>query len=157
MYFCIPTFRVNFYNKKIHQQGEKKARCFYNKKFKDDSQTESENNMGICAISMGGKSCKGNIYYKNKTEKIKTFFNKEVEEILEKESVSYSSVNNTLSINRSGIKLKSKDRNLLNTNSNNESLCDIMNGLYKKKLFKKKKIIFINNNYFDFYHLFFEN
>ena len=25
-YFCIPTFRVNFYNKKIYQQREKKAR-----------------------------------------------------------------------------------------------------------------------------------
>lgn len=152
-YFCIPTFRVNFYNKKIYQQREKKARCFYNEKFKemDNTLTESEKNMGICAISVDGKSLRGNLYYKNKNEKIKTFFNKDVKEILEKESINYSSINNTLTLNESGSKLKSDSSYLLNTTSNEESLCDIMNGLYNKKLFKKKNKEEKNHNKINSY------
>ena len=152
-YFCIPTFRVNFYNKKIYQQREKKARCFYNEKFKemDNTLTESEKNMGICAISVDGKSLRGNLYYKNKNEKIKTFFNKDVKEILEKESINYSSINNTLTLNESGSKLKSNSSYLLNTTSNEESLCDIMNGLYNKKLFEKKNKEEKNHNKINSY------
>ena len=138
-YFCIPTFRIKFYNKKIHYQREKKAKCFYNEKFKEkESNTFSENDIGVCAASMGGKPRKG-LYYKNRNEKQnKTFFNKEVKEMLEKETISISSnINskNTITLNESGSKLKSNSSYLLNTSSKEESLCDIMNGLNKQKLF----------------------
>ena len=139
-YFCIPTFRVKFYNKKIHYQREKKAKCFYNEKFKDkESHTSSQNDIGVCANSMGGKP-KGKLYIKNKKEKKnKTFFNEEVKELLEKETISISSninSNNTITLNESGSKLKSNSSYLLNTTSKEESLCNIMNGLYNKKLFE---------------------
>jgi hypothetical protein len=117
----------------------------------DNTLTESEKNMGICAISVDGKSLRGNLYYKNKNEKIKTFFNKGVKEILEKESINYSSINNTLTLNESGSKLKSNSSYLLNTTSNEESLCDIMNGLYNKKLFEKKNKEEKNQNQINSY------
>ena len=146
-YFCIPTFRVKFYNKKIHYQREKKAKCFYNEKFKDkESHTSSQNDVGICPNSMGGKP-RGKLYIKNKNEKnIKTFFNAEVKELLEKESISIASninSNNTISLNESGSKLKSNSSYLLNTSSKEESLCNIINGLFNKKIFE------INPNIID--------
>ncbi len=62
-YFCVPTFRVKFYNKKIHQQREKKAKCFYNEKFKDkESNASIENDLGIGAASMGDKPGQGKLY-----------------------------------------------------------------------------------------------
>jgi hypothetical protein len=66
-YFCIPTFPVKFFNQKIHHQREKKAKFYYNQNFKDlDSDSISENNIGIGAISMDGKFDKGQIYYKTR-------------------------------------------------------------------------------------------
>ena len=64
---------------------------------------------------------------------IKTFcfFNDEVKEILERESLS----NYSMSLHESGSKLKSESSYLLNSYSNEESLCNIINGLYKKKVF----------------------
>ena len=140
-YFCIPTFRVKFYNKKIHYQREKKAKCFYNEKFKDKEShnTSSQNEVGVCPNSMGGKP-KGKLYIKSKKDKKnKTFFNEEVKELLEKETLSITSninSNNTITLNESGSKLKSNSSYLLNTTSKEESLCNIMNGLYNKKLFE---------------------
>ncbi len=136
-YFCVPTFRVKFYNKKIHQQREKKAKCFYNEKFKDkESNASIENDLGIGAASMGDKPGQGKLYYKNKNNKYnKTFFNEEVKEILEKETINVSNSDNTLSLHESGSKLKNDSSYLLNTTSKEESLCNIMNGLYNKKLF----------------------
>ena len=132
-YFCLPTFRVKFYNKKLHQQREKKAKVFYNNKFKDKESSMDENNIGFGAVSVGGKP-KGKIIVKNKGKKIdKTFFDKEVKKILEKSTV--SNYNKTLSLRESGSKLKNNSSYLLNTTSNEESLCNIINGLYKKKLF----------------------
>ena len=64
-YFCLPTFRVKFYNKKLHQQREKKAKVFYNNKFKDKESSMDENNIGFGAVSVGGKP-KGKIIMKNK-------------------------------------------------------------------------------------------
>ncbi len=133
-YFCIPTYRKKYYNKVIHKQREKKAKCFYNEKFKNkESHSNSENDIGICAASMGGKSHKGKFYLKNKTDKNKSkcFFNDEVKEILERESSS----NYSMSLHESGSKLKSESSYLLNSYSNEESLCNIINGLYKKKVF----------------------
>ena len=133
-YFCIPTYRKKYYNKVIHKQREKKAKCFYNEKFKNkESHSNSENDIGICAASMGGKSHKGKFYLKNKTDKNKSkcFFNDEVKEILERESLS----NYSMSLHESGSKLKSESSYLLNSYSNEESLCNIINGLYKKKVF----------------------
>ena len=140
-YFCIPTFRVKFFNKKIHQQREKKAKNYYNEKFQEkDSDSISENNIGIGAISMDGTFDIEKIYYKNFKEKNnKTFFNKEVEKVLEKESISnINQKSNTLSIHESGSKIKNNNSHLLNTISNEESLCDIMNCLNKEKLFEIK-------------------
>ena len=75
-YFCVPTFRIKFFNKKIHNQREKKAKCYYNKNFKElDTDSLSENNIGIGAISMDSKFEKGKLYYKNIKENNKTFFN----------------------------------------------------------------------------------
>ena len=139
-YFCIPTFRVKFYNKKIHYQREKKAKCFYNEKFKDkESHSFSQNDVGVCPNSMGGKP-KGRLYIKNKKKKNnKTFFNKEIKELLEKDTFSINSknkFNNTISLNESGSKLKSNSSYLLNSTSKEESLCNIMNGFYDKNLFE---------------------
>ena len=139
-YFCIPTFRVKFYNKKIHYQREKKAKCFYNEKFKDkESHSFSQNDVGVCPNSMGGKP-KGRLYIKNKKEKNnKTFCNKEIKELLEKDTFSINSknkFNNTISLNESGSKLKSNSSYLLNSTSKEESLCNIMNGFYDKNLFE---------------------
>ena len=78
-YFCILTFRIKFFNNKIHHQREEKAKCFYNQNFKEiDSHSISENNIGIGAISMNSKFDKGKIFYKNLIENDETFFNKEV-------------------------------------------------------------------------------
>ena len=145
-YFCIPTFRVKFYNKKIHYQREKKAKCFYNEKFKDkENHTFSANDIGICAASMGGEPRRGKIYLKNKNKNEKnnkTFFNKEVKNFIEKETVSINdNNNNTMSLKESGSKLRNNSSYLLNTTSNEESLCEIVNGLYKKKLFEFKSNI----------------
>ena len=139
-YFCVPTFRIKFFNKKIHNQREKKAKCYYNKNFKElDTDSLSENNIGIGAISMDSKFDKGKLYYKNIKENNKTFFNKEVKEMLEKESISNINMNsNTLGVYESGNKIKNNNSHLLNNISNEESLYDIMNYLNKKKLFENK-------------------
>ena len=142
-YFCTPTFPAKFYNKKIHRQREEKAKCFYNAKFKDkdkESNSCSDNDIEMCPASTGGKPGIGKKYYKNNNEKNnKTFFNEEIKELLENESLSvYCDINskNTISLHESGSKLKSNRSYLLNNSSNEESLCNIMNGLYNKKLFK---------------------
>ena len=71
----------------------------------------------------------------------KTFFNKEVEAILDKESKNdIININSSLSIHESGSKLKTNRSYLLNGNSNEESLCNIINTIYKKKLFIVKMI-----------------
>ena len=139
-YFCVPTFRIKFFNKKIHNQREKKAKCYYNKNFKElDTDSLSENNIGIGAISMDSKIEKGKLYYKNIKENNKTFFNKEVKEMLEKESISNINMNsNTLCVYESENKIKNNNSHLLNNISNEESLYDIMNYLNKKKLFENK-------------------
>ena len=139
-YFCVPTFRIKFFNKKIHNQREKKAKCYYNKNFKElDTDSLSENNIGIGAISMDGKFDKGKLYYKNIKENNKTFFNKEVKEMLEKESISNINMNsNTLCVYESENKIKNNNSHLSNNISNEESLYDIMNYLNKKKLFENK-------------------
>ena len=139
-YFCVPTFRIKFFNKKIHNQREKKAKCYYNKNFKElDTDSLSENNIGIGAISMDGKFDKGKLYYQNIKENNKTFFNKEVKEMLEKESISNINMNsNTLCVYESENKIKKNNSHLLNNISNEESLYDIMNYLNKKKLFENK-------------------
>ena len=139
-YFCVPTFRIKFFNKKIHNQRENKAKCYYNKNFKElDTDSLSENNIGIDAISMDGKFDKGKLYYKNIKENNKTFFNKEVKEMLEKESISNINMNsNTLCVYESENKIKNNNSHLLNNISNEESLYDIMNYLNKKKLFENK-------------------
>ena len=139
-YFCVPTFRIKFFNKKIHNQREKKAKCYYNKNFKElDTDSLSENNIGIGAISMDGKFDKGKLYYQNIKENNKTFFNKEVKEMLEKESISNINMNsNTLYVYESENKIKNNNSHLLNNISNEESLYDIMNYLNKKKLFENK-------------------
>ena len=141
-YFCTPTFPSKFYNKKIHRQREEKAKCFYNAKFKDkdkESNSCSDNDIEMCPASTGGKPRIGKKYYKNNNEKNnKTFFNEEIKELLENESLSvYCDINskNTISLHESGSKLKSNRSYLLNNSSNEESLCNIMNGLYNKKLF----------------------
>ena len=141
-YFCTPTFPAKFYNKKIHRQREEKAKCFYNAKFKDkdkESNSCSDNDIEMCPASTGGKPGIGKKYYKNNNEKNnKTFFNEEIKELLENESLSvYCDINskNTISLHESGSKLKSNRSYLLNNSSNEESLCNIMNGLYNKKLF----------------------
>jgi len=141
-YFCTPTFPAKFYNKKIHRQREEKAKCFYNAKFKDkdkESNSCSDNDIEMCPASTGGKPGIGKKYYKNNNEKNnKTFFNEEIKELLENESLSvYFDINskNTISLHESGSKLKSNRSYLLNNSSNEESLCNIMNGLYNKKLF----------------------
>ena len=142
-YFCTPTFPAKFYNKKIHRQREEKAKCFYNAKFKDkdkESNSCSDNDIEMCPASTGGKPGVGKKYYKNNNEKNnKTFFNEEIKELLENESISvYCDINskNTISLHESGSKLKSNRSYLLNNSSNEESLCNIMNGLYNKKIFK---------------------
>ena len=142
-YFCTPTFPAKFYNKKIHRQREEKAKCFYNAKFKDkdkESNSCSDNDIEMCPASTGGKPGIGKKYYKNNNEKNnKTFFNEEIKELLENESLSvYCDINskNTISLHESGSKLKSNRSYLLNNSSNEESLCNIMNGLYNKKIFK---------------------
>ena len=143
-YFCTPTFPAKFYNKKIHRQREEKAKCFYNAKFKDkdkdkESNSCSDNDIEMCPASTGGKPGIGKKYYKNNNEKNnKTFFNEEIKELLENESLSvYCDINskNTISLHESGSKLKSNRSYLLNNSSNEESLCNIMNGLYNKKIF----------------------
>ena len=141
-YFCTPTFPAKFYNKKIHRQREEKAKCFYNAKFKDkdkESNSCSDNDIEMCPASTGGKPGVGKKYYKNNNEKNnKTFFNEEIKELLENESLSvYCDINskNTISLHESGSKLMSNRSYLLNNSSNEESLCNIMNGLYNKKLF----------------------
>ena len=139
-YFCLPTFRVKFYNKRLHQQREKKAKIFYNNKFKDKEKESSvdENNVGFGAASVGGKP-KGKILVKNKGKKVdKTFFDKELKKILEKSTGSNCS--KTLSLHESGSKLKNNGSYLLNTTSNEESLCNIINGLYKIKIFDNHDI-----------------
>ena len=100
----------------------------------------SENDEDIGAISMDGKFDKGKIFYKNMKENNNTFFNKEVEEIIEKESISNININsnNTFSVYESGNKLRNNSGHLLYNISNEESLCDIMNCLNKKKLFENK-------------------
>ena len=139
-YFCVPTFRIKFFNKKIRNQREKKAKCYYNKNFKElDTDSLSENNIGIGAISMDSKIEKGKLYYKNIKENNKTFFNKEVKEMLEKESISNINMNsNTLCVYESENKIKNNNSHLLNNISNEESLYDIMNYLNKKKFFENK-------------------
>ena len=139
-YFCVPTFRIKFFNKKIHNQREMKAKCYYNKNFKElDTDSLSENNIGIGAISMDSKIEKGKLYYKNIKENNKTFFNKEVKEMLEKESISNINMNsNILCVYESENKIKNNNSHLLNNISNEESLYDIMNYLNKKKLFENK-------------------
>ena len=141
-YFCTPTFPAKFYNKKIHRQREEKEKCFYNAKFKDkdkESNSCSDNDIEMCPASTGGKPGVGKKYYKNNNEKNnKTFFNEEIKELLENESLSvYCDINskNTISLHESGSKLKSNRSYLLNNSSNEESLCNIMNGLYNKKIF----------------------
>ena len=133
-YFCTPTFPAKFYNKKIHRQREEKAKCFYNAKFKDkdkESNSCSDNDIEMCPASTGGKPGIGKKYYKNNNEKNnKTFFNEEIKELLENESLSvYCDINskNTISLHESGSKLKSNRSYLLNNSSN---------GLYNKKIFK---------------------
>ena len=141
-YFCIPTYRLKFYNKVIHRQREKKAKCFYNEKFKNkesnNNNTNSENDIGEVegAVSVGGKAHKGRLYLKNRFDKNnnKKFFNDEIKEILDKETMS----NYTMSLPESGSKLKNNNSYLLISYSNEESLCNIMNGLYNKKLFITK-------------------
>ena len=142
-YFCTPTFLVKFYNKKIHRQREEKAKCFYNAKFKDkENCSNSESNLEMCPASMGGKPGMGKKHFKIKNEnKNITFFNEDVKELLEKESVSVncdinSESNNTISLNESGSKLKNNSSYLLNNSSKEESLCNIMNGLINKKIFE---------------------
>ncbi len=133
-YFCTPTFPAKFYNKKIHRQREEKAKCFYNAKFKDkdkESNSCSDNDIEMCPASTGGKPGIGKKYYKNNNEKNnKTFFNEEIKELLENESLSvYCDINskNTISLHESGSKLKSNRSYLLNNSSDEESLCNIMN------------------------------
>ena len=142
-YFCTPTFLVKFYNKKIHRQREEKAKCFYNEKFKDkENCSNSESNLEMYPASMGGKPGMGKKHFKIKNEiNNKTFFNEDVKELLEKESVSIncdinSESNNTISLNESGSKLKNNSSYLLNNSSKEESLCNIMNGLINKKIFE---------------------
>ena len=157
-YFCTPTFPAKFYNKKIHRQREEKAKCFYNAKFKDkdkESNSCSDNDIEMCPASTGGKPGIGKKYYKNNNEKNnKTFFNEEIKELLENESLSvYCDINskNTISLHESGSKLKSNRSYLLNNSSNEESLCNIMNGLYNKKLFEKKNKEEKNQNQINSY------
>ena len=154
LYFCIPTFRTNFFNRKIHQQREKKAGCFYYEHFKENNaNSSSENSIDSAKMNKMNKKLNKEKIINLKNRKIKnnkTFFNEEVKLILDKESRSdinnINNINNTLSIHESGSKLKNNRSYLLNTNSNEESLCNIINTLYKKKLFIVKNDTKNNNN-----------
>ena len=90
----------------------------------------------------GRKTRNGKKHFKIKNKiNNKTFFNEDVKELLEKESVSVncdinSESNNTISLNESGSKLKNNSSYLLNNSSKEESLCNIMNGLINKKIFE---------------------
>ena len=135
IYFCIPTFRTVFFNRIIHQQREKKAGCFYYEHFKENINANSSNENNIESEQMNNKLDREKIInLKNKKIKNnKTFFNKEVEAILDKESKNdIININSSLSIHESGSKLKNSRSYLLVNNSNEESLCNIINTIYKK-------------------------
>ena len=102
LYFCIPTFRTNFFNRIIHQQREKKAGCFYYEHFKENINANSSNENNIESDNKLNREKIINLKNK-KIKNNKTFFNKEVEAILDEESKSNITniINSSLSIHES--------------------------------------------------------
>ena len=128
-FFCAPTLIDLYINNLIHNRAEKKAEFFYNENYKNkkSDNSSSDQDMGLCEDSESSEGENDNsINSKNK------FFNETIRKKIEK----YSPINTSIVLPESGSKFKKSESFLLVTDSNEESLFNIIYGINKKKLSK---------------------
>ena len=141
-FFCVPTFKENFYNEKIHNFNEKKAELFYNEYYKK-KKGNNESELKDCGLYEETESDEDSESKNSKMNNIeKTVFNETIKKKIEK----YSPINTSIPLPESDTKLKPDDSGLLITSSNESSLVNIMIRMTPAPKTKNKNNKINNNN-----------
>ena len=137
-FFCEPTLKNLYINNLIHNRCEKKAEFFYNENYKNkknNTSSSSEQNNGLYEDSDSSEKEEDNENSLNSN----IFFDDDIRKKIEK----YSPINTSIVLPESGSKFKKSESFLLITDSNEESLFNIMHGINKERL---SEISNINSN-----------